>query len=67
MATIELKITLDDEAKKIRMEGPLDNESVCYYLLEKARQKVQEIANQREHAQLQIIPVKAIPLVGRAR
>jgi hypothetical protein len=40
MPQLELKIALD-ETGQIAISGPIENEIVCYYLLEKARQAVQ--------------------------
>ncbi len=38
---LELKVAID-ETGALAISGPIDNEMVCYYLLEKARQVVAE-------------------------
>ena len=41
MPTIELKIAID-AAGQLAISGPIENEMLCYYLLEKGRQVVAE-------------------------
>lgn len=38
---VELKMTLQDDGR-IAITGPIDNEMVCYFLLEKGRQVIAE-------------------------
>jgi hypothetical protein len=56
---VELKIALND-AGQLAITGPIDNEMLCYYLLEKGRQVVAE--HHATKAARLVQPATAFPL-----
>jgi hypothetical protein len=62
MPTVELKIAIN-ELGQIQLTGPIDNEMVCYYLLEKGRQA---IAMHHDKAVQRLVqPATALPRPSR--
>ena len=58
MSELALRIALD-ETGQIAISGPIENEIVCYYLLEKARQAV---ANHHDAATKRLVqPATLVP------
>jgi hypothetical protein len=61
---VELKIAIND-AGQVAITGPIDNEMLVYYLLEKTRQAV--AAHHEKVAQRIVQPATALPFAPPAR